>query len=437
METDWILDRSHLWQLHLEHPDWGAKKLKRRTNRSLTWVKKWLRRLRGADPADETGLHSHSRARKTSPKKVCQAVIDRILAIRDEPPGNLGRTPGPKAILYYLGQDKDLQQQQLYLPRSTRTIWQILRQNGRICHPSPPEHEPEERPEPMSEWGIDFKDISSVPPEPDGRRQHGVECFNVIDHGTSILLSAQVRQDYTMVTAIEAMVFTLDEHGCPRAVRFDRDPRFLGSWSAGEFPSTFMRLLLCLDIGLQICPPQRPDKNPFVERFNRNYKYECLVRECPETCDRAETVTLVYETHYNLERPNQAITCNNQPPRVAFPDLPTLSALPERVDPDHWLDKIHGKFYKRRIQPNGSVQVGKQTYYIRQQLKGQRILLKVDAPARQFQVLLDGFAIKQVPIKGLYNGMMDFDAYFDLIRREAASEWQQYLRRRRYGRRLS
>ena len=180
METEWLLDRAQLRELHQEHPDWGARKLKRLSQRSLTWVKKWLRRLRAADPDDETVLHSQSRARKTSPRKVCQEVVDRILSIRDEPPKNLGRTPGPKAILYYLGQDRELQQQQLYLPRSTRTIWQILRQNGRIFPASRPEHEPEERPEPMSEWGIDFKDISSVPADPDGRQQHGVEAFNII-----------------------------------------------------------------------------------------------------------------------------------------------------------------------------------------------------------------------------------------------------------------
>lgn len=435
METDWILDRSHLWQLHLEHPDWGAKKLSRLTERSLTWVKKWLRRLRGADPNDDTVLHSRSRARKSSPKQVCQAVIERILAIRDEPPENLRRTPGPKAILYYLGRDEELRQQDVYLPRSTRTIWQILRQHSRIFHSSPPEHEPEERPAPLSEWGIDFKEVSSVPAEPDGRQQHGVECFNVIDHGTSILLSAQVRQDYTMVTAVEAMVHTFRVHGCPQAIRFDRDSRFIGAWTAKEFPSAFMRLLLCLDIALQICPPRRPDKNPFVERYNKNYKYECLLKECPETVAQAQAVTLTYQNHYNQERPSQAITCGNQPPRLAFPNLPPLPSLPQQVNPDHWLDKIHGKFYKRRIQPNGSVQIGKQYYYIRQKLKGQQILLQVDAPARQFNVLLDGQSIKRVAVKGLHNKPLDFAAYFDLIRREAESEWQRYLRRPRYGHR--
>jgi hypothetical protein len=126
MEAEWIVARSHLWHLLREHPHWGAKKLARFTKRSLTWVKKWRRRLRNADAADETVLYSRSRARKRSPRRVSQAVVARILAIRDEPPGNLRRTPGPKTILYFLAKDRELQQQQAYLPRSTRTVWQNL-----------------------------------------------------------------------------------------------------------------------------------------------------------------------------------------------------------------------------------------------------------------------------------------------------------------------
>ena len=112
-----------------------------------------------------------------------------------------------------------------------------------------------------------------------------------------------------------------------------------------------------------------------------------------------------------------------------------MPPLPEQVDPDHWLQKIQGKFYKRRIQANGSVQIGRQYYYIRKSLRGQQVLLQMDATVRQFKVLLDGQDIKRVDVKGLYNGVMDLDAYLDLIRRQAKSEWQQYLYRQRYSRR--
>jgi hypothetical protein len=109
--------------------------------------------------------------------------------------------------------------------------------------------------------------------------------------------------------------------------------------------------------------------------------------------------------------------------------------LPEQVDPDHWLAKVHDQFYKRRIQANGSVQIGKHYYYIRRALKGQQVLLQVDAVERQFKVLLNGKPIKHLAIKGLYQGIMDFEAFLALICREAESEWQKYLHRQRCGRR--
>jgi hypothetical protein len=42
-------------------------------------------------------------------------------------------------------------------------------------------------------------------------------------------------------------------------------------------------------------------------------------------------VTDAFLLHYNTERPNQAISCGNRPPRVAYPELPTLLALSEFV----------------------------------------------------------------------------------------------------------
>lgn len=79
METTWIPDSAHLWHLYQANPDRGARRLSRFTERSLTWGKKWLRRFRQADPGDEDVLHSHSRARRTSPRKVCKTVTDERL----------------------------------------------------------------------------------------------------------------------------------------------------------------------------------------------------------------------------------------------------------------------------------------------------------------------------------------------------------------------
>jgi hypothetical protein len=73
---------------------------------------------------------------------------------------------------------------------------------------------------------------------------------------------------------------------CPRCSRVLRDPRWVGSASGRDFPSVLVRFLLCLGIGPNICPPHRPDKNCYVERLHRTYKYECLLVHRPATAEQ-------------------------------------------------------------------------------------------------------------------------------------------------------
>src|SRR3989442_9703215 len=57
----------------------------------------------------------------------------------------------------------------------------------------------------------------------------------------------------------------------------------------------------------------------------------------PGTREQVQEATEAFLTHYNDERPNQARSCGNQPPRVACSQFPTLPAVPEKVHPDRWL----------------------------------------------------------------------------------------------------
>ena len=430
MEEQWYVDRCTLQNLRKEHPDWSQRELAQTLGRSRTWVKKWSRRMRDSNDEDDNVLRSKSRARKRPPPKIKPEVIERILEIRDEPPENLRRIPGPKTILYYLHRDENLKTQGCRLPRSTRTIWQILDQHQRILRPPVVEHEPLERPSPGQEWGMDFKDVSSVVPEPEGKKKHVVEILNVIDHGSSVLVDTRPHDEYNAESALLMVAEILAAHGCPQRITLDRDPRWVGSWTGKDFPSALLRFLLCVGIDPVVCPPQRPDKNPFVERYHRNLKYECLLLEHPTDLQSTKEVNQHYAQHYNFERPSQALTCQNQPPRVAFPDPPQLPKLPDVVDPDNWLSKIHGKRYKRRINHNGCVQISKQRYYISKQLKGLYVLLRVDAPNRQFLVELNSQIIKHLPIKGLHNQKLSFQEYAHLMSKEALSEWRSWRYRR-------
>ena len=422
MEAQWVAKRAALRWLARHHPDWTQGQLASFLDCSPSFVKKWLHRFRDADPDDMQVLFSRSRARHTPPPPPDLRVVQRIIEIRTSPPENLQRTPGPRAILYYLHRDADLAAAGLTPPRSTRTIWKILRQLGYILDPPERKHRPSEPREPLQEVQMDFKDASTVPADPEGKQKHVVEVLNFVDAGTSILLSAQAHDDFHAETALEAVIAFLRAYGLPAMLTFDRDPRWVGSSSGRDFPSALRRFLLCLGIEPSICPPQRPDKNAFVERYHRSYNQECLQIHRPSTLQEVREVTERFLLHYNHERPHQGRSCQNQPPRVAFPTLPVLPPLPEKVDPDRWLQSLHEQAFARRVSSDGCVDVDLEPYDIKQALAGTSVLLFVNAPQKVFEVWHEGSFIKQVPIKGLHGQELPFDRYVTLIKQEARSE---------------
>jgi hypothetical protein len=146
--------------------------------------------------------------------------------------------------LYYLNQDPSLKEAGYKLPRSTRTVWKVLTKHHRIDHPLQGIAEPEERPQPGVEWGMDFHDITTVPADPEGKQQHVVEILNLVDHGSSAVVDSEPAADYNAETALRKLAEILIEQGCPDRIRLDRDTRWVGSWTAKDFPSPMLRFLL-------------------------------------------------------------------------------------------------------------------------------------------------------------------------------------------------
>lgn len=435
METEWYQARACLRHLRKKHPDWTINQLAQEIGYSPNWVRKWLKRLAAAPPDDATCLCSQSRARHTPPPRIAPEVVTTILTIRDDPPEGLNRTPGPVAIKYYLPRHEALKASGAHLPTSTSTIWRILDQNQRIVRPQPQVHTPATRAEPMQAWQIDFKDVTTVAGKTDDKQLHLVETLDVVDSGTSILIDNPARPDFNAETVIESLVTTFQQHGCPQKITFDRDTRFVGSWTSRDFPAPFLRFLLCLGIEPEVCPPRRPDLNAFVERYHKSYEEEAIQVYLPTTLLEVQDMNLDYRRHYNYQRPNQAVSCGNQPPRHAFPDLPPLPALPNMVDPNRWLDHIHGQTFKRRVDASGVVHLDKHRYYLGRQWHGQTILLQIDAPQRQLHVLLKGEVIKTLPLKDVSQPVMPLADYLTFIRAEAVSQWRHYLQTaRRYVR---
>jgi hypothetical protein len=94
---------------------WKNTQFAQATHRSLTWVKKWKKRLAALSPHDcaaplALASHHHQPPPQSEPKRPDPRLVERILHYRDELPKLINRLPGPKTLLYYLGKDEVLQE---------------------------------------------------------------------------------------------------------------------------------------------------------------------------------------------------------------------------------------------------------------------------------------------------------------------------------------
>jgi hypothetical protein len=86
MEAMWVSKRIELWQL-LRGPDKRSDgELTRIIGMSRSWVQDWRHRLQDASGDAMNAFLSQSRRRKTSPKKVTEAVEAKILHLRVSTP---------------------------------------------------------------------------------------------------------------------------------------------------------------------------------------------------------------------------------------------------------------------------------------------------------------------------------------------------------------
>ena len=59
------------------------------------------------------------------------------------------------------------------------------------------------------------------------------------------------------------------------------------------------------------------------------------------------------------------------------------------------------------------------------------VVLQIAAEERSLKVLYENEEIKTIPLKGLYGQPIPFEAYLEVIRQEAVSEWRSYLHKHR------
>ena len=96
MPLSYYAARANLYYLWQQHPDWSHAELAGALDCSVSWVEKWLNRIRcelAAGELLEHILQGHSRARKTAPPTTQPLVVEQILAFREK--------VGPFGTLYY------------------------------------------------------------------------------------------------------------------------------------------------------------------------------------------------------------------------------------------------------------------------------------------------------------------------------------------------
>jgi len=425
-ESERIYDRMRLHRQMREHPSWSPAQLAEAVGRSARWGRKWVKRLREEEAPSFKMYRSQSRAPKRRPRQTEEPVKDAICTLRERLSEEYHRPAGARLIAHALQKETALRENHAFIPTSSRTINNILRERGYLHDVPKREHIPLNLCAPMEEWEMDFCEIRLQ----DGR----FEFFLVVDRGTSRVVYLEGCGGYRADSALMAVYRLFEQHGLPKRLRLDRDPRFVWSWSADGFPAPLIRFLQVVGVEPVICPPRRPDKKPYVERCVRTFKHEWLHRFTLDTMADCYAALDGFAHYHNARRLHLGRACQGRTPDEAFPTLPDLPRLPQQVLPNGWLPRHHGRVFRRTIRANGTFQLDKHLYYLDVNLAKRPVLLHLDAERRCLYPTLDGKPLpRALPLKGLLShSSLDLPAYLKHLQHEALtiaayrrSLWQQ------------
>ena len=420
-ESRRIYQRATLYFLLEKHPDWSNRRCAKELEISEKFVRVWRHRFIKNPPRDIDMLRSLSRAPHHPPKKIVPQVKDAIGDLRVALSEKYYRKAGSRLIIEYL---KKMTTMKGYkIPTSTRTVTKILRELGYIVPRHKPKHTPLDIIPPMQEWEMDFCEVQ-IPDE--GK----FEFFVVVDRGTSRVIHLEgCEGGYNAQTAFEAVFRLLDTYGLPPRLRFDRDTRFVASWTARGYPAPLVRFLRVIGIEPVICPPRRPDLKPYIERCIGSFKNEWLSGQDWSTLGELLTIFPNYAKFHNSERIHQGRACNHRIPDEAFPDLPELPKLPPLVNPNSWIDHYDGRVFHRMGRVGGAFQIDKEVYHVKHLKARQGVLIRLDASLRSFQITQEGnIKLPPVAMQRLLPEEMNLFEYFNTIKDEAVSI--EYYRQR-------
>jgi len=305
---------------------------------------KWLERF-----ATEgvSGLDDRSRARKTQPDAVAEAVVERLVEVRRTFP-----KWGPRKVVAWLGE----REPGLDLPAAS-TCGDILKRAGLVesrkrARPGPRRVAPPAvYAAPNAVWCTDFKG--------DFRMQDGRRCcpLTLTDGFSRKLLRCQGHVSTALEPCRPVFESAFREYGLPLAMRSDNGAPFA---SAGLGGLTRLSVWwLKLGITLEHIVPGHPEQNGRHERMHRTLKDETA---CPPRANMAEQQAAfdAFRSCYNDERPHEAL--GQKPPSSAYQASPR--PYPDRVEAPEY-----PAFYEvRRVRPDGSIKWRGEHIYVSEAL---------------------------------------------------------------------
>ena len=297
---------------------------------------KWLQRfLTGGIPS----LMDRSRAPRTHPQAVDDAVLDAIVALKKRRP-----SWGPKKLLERLQRNHP----EVHWP-SESTFARILKRQGlvqgrrRMRRTPLPEHPLAAAHEPNHVWCADFKGKFRV-----GKRY--CHPLTISDACSRYVLCCDDTGGERFEPTKTAFERTFREYGLPLRMRTDNGRPFASTSLGG------LSKLSIWWVKLGILPertrPAHPQDNGIHERMHRTLKQE-TANPPSNTLQAQQAAFAAWRRDFNYERPHQALAMKTPAELHLKSPRPFPESIGDPEYPDH--------FEVRRVKPNGHISLHNST----------------------------------------------------------------------------
>ena len=151
-------------------------------------------------------------------------------------------------------------------------------------------------------WALDFR----------GDTLYGGQCsrrLTVLDEGNREALAIEIDTSLPSGRVVRVLEQLVPMHGAPAMLRCDNGPEFLA-----DVPERW-----CVDHGvcLHHIQPGKPNRNAFIERFNRTLREEVLDVWVFTSLGEVREVTEPWMESYHTELPHRSL--GRVPPQIHLP----------------------------------------------------------------------------------------------------------------------